>query len=98
MEEGDVPAHPLVEILETIGVATEHFTQKDYPLASEIMDRIEEEGILPRELPSPEFFYFIGLCREKCQQSAAAFEAFNKALEIDPDHAAFKEALDRIME
>jgi tetratricopeptide (TPR) repeat protein len=93
---GETPRRPLIDDLEAIGVATEHFAAQEYRLAAEIMNRLEEEGGIPAEVPSPEFFYFLALCREKCAEDAAAFEAYQKALAIDPAHQASSEAIDRI--
>ncbi len=90
------PPQPLIDDLEAIGIATEHFAVKEFDAAAEIMNRLEEEGILPVELPNPEFYYFLGLCREKSGEDAAAFEAFSKALETDPDHQPSSAALERI--
>ncbi len=90
------PPYPLIDDLEAIGVATEHYAACEYEDAAEIMNRLAESGILPDELPSPEFYYFLGLCREKNGQPAAAFEAFDQALKVDPHHQASIEALDRV--
>lgn len=94
--DGLHPQRPLIDDLESIGVATEHFAAQEYSAANVIMDRLEEEGVIPRELPSPEFYYFLGLCREKNGADAGAFEAYSRALEIDPQHHAAKEGIDRI--
>jgi len=93
---GQHPQLPLIDDLEAIGIAAEHFSAKEFEAAAEIMNRLEEEAVIPEELPSPEFFYFLGLCREKWGEISAAFEAYAKALEIDPDHQASSEAIDRI--
>lgn len=90
------PPYPLVDDLEAIGVATEAYAAGEYADAADIMNRIAESEILPAALPSPEFFYFLGLCREKTGQFAAAFEAFTQALEVDPQHSASLEALERV--
>ncbi|WP_020676269.1 tetratricopeptide repeat protein [Geopsychrobacter electrodiphilus] len=94
--DGQAPQQPLINDLEAIGIATEHFVVQEYEAAAEIMNRLEEEAVLPAELPSPEFFYFLGLCREKCGEIAAAFEAYHKALAIDPDHLPSVEAIEGI--
>ena len=62
------------------------------------MERLEEEGSLPREMPNPEFFYFLGICREKAEDLAGAFESYTKTLELDPDHKSAQEAIDRIQQ
>lgn len=93
---GEYPQRPLIDDLEAIGIAAEHFSAKEFNAAAEIMNRLEEEAIIPKELPSPEFYYLLGLCREKSGETAAAFEAYSNALEIDPEHQASVDALDRI--
>ena len=95
---GNLPKQPMIDSLENIGVAMEHYNVKEYAEACIIMERLEEEGSLPAELPNPEFFYFLGLCREKTEALAAAFESFNKVLELDPQHEAAQQALDRIVD
>ena len=82
----DLPSRPLVEDLEAVGIAMEHYHQQEFAEAKLIMDQLEEQGWLPRELPSPDFFYFLGCCREKAGDAAGAFEAYAKALDIDPQH------------
>jgi len=98
IETNQLPEQPLIEKLEAIGIAMEHYHVEEYPEACIIMERLEEEGTLPAELPNPEFFYFLGLCREKTDELAAAFESFSKTLELDPQHEAAQEGLDRIAE
>ena len=97
IENNQLPPQPLLESLEGIGVAMEHYHIEEYPEACIIMERLEEEGSLPREMPNPEFFYFLGLCREKTEELAGAFESFNKTLELDPEHQQAQEALERIL-
>ncbi len=60
---GNLPKQPMIDSLEMIGIAMEHYHAKEYTEACIIMERLEEEGSLPTELPNPEFFYFLGLCR-----------------------------------
>lgn len=98
IDMNQLPEQPLLDKLEAIGAAMEHYHIREYPEACTIMERLEEEGILPNELPNPEFFYFLGLCREKTDELAAAFESYNKVLELDPGHEAAQEALDRILD
>ncbi len=95
---GDLPAQPLIDKLESIGVAMEHYSIREYEQACTVMERLEEEGTLPAELPNPEFFYFLGLCREKLHKEAGAFESFSKALELDPQHEAAQQGIDRIQD
>ncbi|MDT8420793.1 MAG: hypothetical protein RQ754_10205 [Desulfuromonadales bacterium] len=94
----ELPPQPLVDDFESIGVAMEHYHLNEFDQAALIMDRLEEEGTIPREMPSPEFYYFLGLCREKTAESAGAFEAYSKALEIDPEHEAANQGRERILD
>jgi len=94
--DGQHPQCPIIDDLEAIGIATEHFAANEFDAATEIMNRLEEEAIIPEELPSPEFFYFLGLCREKSEELAGAFEAYTKALQVDPEHQASGAAIDRM--
>lgn len=98
IENNQLPDQPLIEKLEAIGIAMEHYHVEEYPQACLIMERLEEEGSLPRELPNPEFFYFLGLCREKSGELAGAFESFTKTIELDLQHEAAQEGLDRIVD
>lgn len=94
----DLPSQPMIDSLEAIGIAMEHYNAKEYGEACIIMERLEEEGSLPAELPNPEFFYFLGLCREKNEALAGAFESFGRALELDPQHEAAQQGQDRIVD
>jgi len=98
IDADELPIQPLVEGLEAIGIAMEHYNAQEYPEACLIMERLEEEGRLPQALPNPEFFYFLGLCRVKNGDSAGAFESFNKTLELDPQHEAARQQLDLILD
>jgi len=97
IDAGSLPKQPMLESLETIGVAMEHYRAGEYPEACLIMECLEEEGSLPKALPNPEFFYFLGLCRAKNGDSAGAFESFSRALELDAEHEASQQELDRIL-
>ncbi len=93
---GRHPPRPLIDDLEGIGIATEHFAANEFAAAAEIMNRLEEEDTIPVELPSPEFYYFLALCREKTGESAAAFEAYHKALALDAEHQPSRDGIERI--
>ncbi|HKJ05263.1 MAG TPA: hypothetical protein VJ974_06685 [Geopsychrobacteraceae bacterium] len=95
---GDLPIRPLVEDFESVGVAVEHFHLQEFEQAKLIMDRLEEEGSIPSEMPSPDFYYFLGICREKAGDSAGAFQSYSDALEIDAGHQASAEGKERILD
>lgn len=97
LEEQGLPEHPLVDDLETIGTAMERYGNGDVHGAGIILARLEEEGRVTAELPSPEFYYLLGMCRDKEGDSAGAFESFDKALELSPDYAPALEGKNRIL-
>ena len=98
LNAGSIPNQDLVESLEAIGIAMEHYHAGEFHEACLIMERLEEDGDLPKALPNPEFFYFLGLCRVRNGDSAGAFESFSRALEMDPQHEASQLELDRILD
>ncbi len=81
---GAVPDHSLIDDLEAVGAAMAEAAGGNFSQSLQILERLEEEGSLPAECPTPEFFYLLGLCRGKTGDAAGAFEAFDKALNLDP--------------
>lgn len=97
LDNPEPPAHPLVDEFEAIGAALELCGRRAFDEARGILDRIEEQGQFPRELPTAEFFYLAGLCREKTGDAAGAFAAFDRALEIDPGYGPADEGRQRLL-
>jgi hypothetical protein len=58
---------------------------------------IEERGDLSRDFPLAEFHYLLGMCRVNTGETAAAFESFVKALEIEPDFEPALEAQEALL-
>lgn len=98
VEAMDVPDHPLADDLEAVGAALEACGEGDFEGGCLILERLEEEGTFPAEMPSPEFFYLLGLCREKVGDGGGAFEAFERALELDPAFAPALEGREAILD
>jgi len=98
IEEGCVPEHPLTDDLEAVGVAIEHYAGGEIIEARLILERLEEAGTLTEEFSMPEFFYLLGMCRGRDDEPAGAFEAFDRALGLDPDFAPAAEGKDKILE
>lgn len=90
------PDHPLLDDLECIGDAMQLYADKNYPLATELLERLEEDDYFLSELKSADFFCLLGMCRNKTGDSAGAFDALSKALEMEPDHEQARETLDSI--
>jgi tetratricopeptide (TPR) repeat protein len=98
IERLEVPDHPLVDDLEAIGFAMQAYAEGDYREARNILERLEEEGTVTAELPTPEFFYLLGMSRGKDGDPGGAFAAFDQALAIAPDYLPALEGRDLVLE
>lgn len=94
----DVPDHPLVDDLEAIGTALEACGAGDFQEAGMILEILEEKGTITAEMPSPEFFYLLGVCRVRNGDSGGAFESFEKALELDPEYQPALEGKEAVLD
>lgn len=98
LEKEEVPDHPVVDDLEAVGAAMVACGNGEYAGARQILEQLEEEGTLPAECPTPEFFYLLGVCRGKTGDPAGAFAAFEKALELAPDYSPALEGREIVLE
>ncbi len=98
IEADNIPEQPLCDSLEAIAAALEHIHIEEYAAARKILEQLEAVGDLPRELPNPEFYYLLGVCREKTEAAAEAFEAFSTAVALDKNHQPSRDALNRLQE
>ncbi len=80
------PDHPLMDDLECIGHAMQLYSSEDYILATELLERLEEDAYFMSELKSADFLCLLGMCRLKREDRSGAFDALNQALEMDPEH------------
>ena len=94
--ETGFPDHCLVDDLEKVADAMQLYAAGNYPLATEILERLEVDDYFTAELKSADFLCLLGMCRIKTGDQGGAFEALNSALEIDPDHEQARQALDSI--
>ncbi|BCR04962.1 hypothetical protein DESUT3_20310 [Desulfuromonas versatilis] len=94
----EVPDHPLLDDLEAIGAAMEHFGRGEIHEATTILEILEENNILDSEFPLPEVFHLLGMCRARNGDPGGAFEAFEKALELDPGFAPALAGREAILE
>lgn len=90
------PEHPLVDDLERVGDAMQLYAARNYRLATELLERLEEDDYFMNEFKSADFFCLLGMCRIKTGDRAGAFDALSKALEMAPDHEQAREALESI--
>lgn len=90
------PDHPLVDDLECIGEAMQLYASGNFPLATELLERLEEDDYFLSELKSADFLCLLGMCRIKTEDAPGAFDALSQALELEPDHEQAREAIDSI--
>lgn len=98
IDAGRIPDHPPVDDLEMVGLAMACYGNQEIAAACEILERLEEEGTMVREFPSPEFFYFLGVCRSRTGDQGGAFAALEEALGLDSEHEPSLQARDRLQE
>ena len=96
VEHAAMPDHPLVEELEAVGSALQWCGEGRFSEARSLLDHLEEQGQLPRELPAAEFHFLLGLCRERTKDPAGAFAAYRQALEIDATCQPARDGIERI--
>jgi tetratricopeptide (TPR) repeat protein len=87
---------PLIDELEALGATLVLIGAGEFVQALEILERLQEQGRVMAELPSPEFYYLIGHCREKCNDPESALVAYIQALEVDPEFLPAQTGFDRL--
>ena len=90
------PDHPLVDDLEQIGDAMQLYAGKDYSLATELLERLEEDEYFMSELKSADFLCLLGMCRIKTDDRAGAFDALSQALEVEPEHEQARKVIELV--
>jgi hypothetical protein len=90
------PDHPLMDDLECIGHAMQLYSAEDYPLATELLECLEEDAYFMSELKSADFLCLLGMCRLKMEDRSGAFEALSQALEMDPEHEQARFVLESV--
>lgn len=91
-----LPEHPLVDDLERIAGAMELYAAGNYALATELLERLEENEYFISELKSADFLCLLGMCRLKTEDRSGAFDALSQALELNPEHLKAKEVLETV--
>lgn len=87
------PDHPLIDDLELVAEAMQLYNDGAYSLATEILERLEEDDYFISELKSADFLCLLGMCRLKTEDRAGAFDALSQALELSPDHEQARQTL-----
>lgn len=83
----------LVDELESVAEAIRLHLAGDDHAAIAVLEWIEEQGRLPKELPSANFYCLLAYCRRGCADLPGAMVALHKALDIEPGHPAALAAL-----
>ncbi|WP_305045665.1 tetratricopeptide repeat protein [Geoalkalibacter sp.] len=96
IDAGKVPDHPLIDDFDAIGQAQEAFRKGEVEDARRDMERVAEDPYFCAMYRAPEFFHFLGLCRERCGDVAGAIAAHAEALNIEEDFEPAREAFDRL--
>lgn len=91
-----VTESPLIDELEALGETLVLIGSGDFAPALAILERLQEQGRIMAELPTPEFYYILGHCREKCNDPEQALVAYVQALEVDPEFSPARTGLDRL--
>jgi tetratricopeptide (TPR) repeat protein len=96
IDEGQVPDHPLVDDFERIGNAQQLFRQGYIGDARCVMEEIAADEYVSGMYRAPEFFHFLGLCRERTDDAQGAIAAYAEALSIEHDFTPAQEGLERL--
>ena len=97
VKDQELPEHPLLVDLESIGEAMQLLAAGDPESARSILETLDQEQIVPTEFPNPEFYSLLAISRERSGDPAGAQAAFAKALELDPAHQESLDGLDRLI-
>ena len=76
----------------------DHFADGDYFAARQILDRLNNEGIVAREFPSAPFYYLLGASRSRTGDPSGALEALDHALAIDRHYEPALEEKARVIQ
>lgn len=95
---GNSDKSPLVDELEALGSTLVMIGSGDFAAALLTLERLEEEGRVTTEMPSPEFYYLLGYCREQTGDPGNALVAYAAALSCDPEYAPAQTGFERIQQ
>ncbi|MDO3379654.1 tetratricopeptide repeat protein [Geoalkalibacter halelectricus] len=96
IERGEVPDHPLIDHFETIGKALAAYRDGFADRALRDMEAVAADEYFRSFYQAPEFYHFLGLCRERCEDPSGAIAAFAEALAIDEDFEPAREGFERV--
>lgn len=96
IDEGQVPDHPLVDDFEKIAYAQQIYREGYIEDARRMMDEVAGDEHFCSIYSSPEFYYFLGLCRERCDDIHGAVAAYAQALSIEDTFVPAQEGLERL--
>jgi hypothetical protein len=92
----ECPETALVDDLEAIAEAMRLHAAGDDATAVFLLERVEEAGRLTAALPSADFYWLLGVCRQRAGELGGAVRALHLAMQLEPDHAGARAALDSL--
>jgi hypothetical protein len=87
------PESALVDDLEAVAEAMRLHANGDDAGAVFVLERVEEVGRLTVALPSADFYWLLGVCRQRCDDVGGALRALHRSMELEPGHVAARQAL-----
>lgn len=91
--EGSVPLVPMVDYLESAGIAFDCYQQGEWEEAAAILYDILGDEVLQADFPLPELWYVLGMCCVRLEMPSHAGEYLKQAIELKPNFAEAREAL-----
>jgi tetratricopeptide (TPR) repeat protein len=92
----ECPETALVDDLESVAKAMWLHADGDNAAAVYLLEQIEEAGRLTSALPSADFYWLLGVCRQGAGDVGGALRALHLATELEPDHVGARAALDSL--
>jgi tetratricopeptide (TPR) repeat protein len=89
-------ATTLVDDLEAVAEALRLHGLGDDRQATFVLERIEARGHLPSALPSADFYWLLGVCRQGCGDTGGAVAALHQALALEPGHPSAQAVLETL--
>ena len=88
IQDDQIPTRPLINGLTDIATAIARFELGDFSAARSLLEPLEREGDVTRELPFAEFYVLLGRCRAETGAEEEAAIAFQRAMELNEKLAA----------
>lgn len=97
LAEGATPRIPVVDYLEAVGVALDHYQGGEPEEAAAILQDVLDDALLCAEYPLPEVWYILGDCCAQLAMPRYAEEYLQGALKLRPDYPEARRALENLL-